>query len=262
MAHAKIDRHSYGQGFFEYISEGSRRSARKVVGIVTKLVPVRSLLDVGCGQGAWCAEWLAAGIPEVLGIDGEYVDRDAMLIPTANFRAQDLSRSFDLGRRFDLVVSLEVAEHIPEEAARTFVENLARHGDVILFSAAVPGQGGEFHVNERPYGYWRAIFAEQGFRCLDAIRPRILKDASVEPWYRYNTLLFVRDGAMERVAEAARDAELPATADVPDLSPPLWRLRNAVLRSLPRPVIEVLAHIKHAWYTRVRAPRPAKGGGT
>ena len=210
-----------------------------------------SLLDVGCGAGAWCKVWLEAGVADVLGVDGEYVDRAGLLTDQGAFRSQDLSRAFDLGRRFSLVVSLEVAEHIAASSADVFVENLSRHGDVVLFSAAVPGQGGEFHVNEQPLQYWRERFAQHGFRCFDPLRPRILAQREVEPWYRYNTLLYARAAGLERLPETVFGSEIPEGAPIPERVPLGWRVRNSILSALPAPVLASLVKLKHAWYRRL-----------
>jgi hypothetical protein len=139
------------------------------------------------------------------------------------FAAFDLSQPFRLGRRFDLVQSLEVAEHIPPPQAEIFVDNLAAHGDVILFSAAVPGQGGEFHVNEQPYEYWRHKFAARGFLTFDFIRPRIANVRQIEPWYRYNILLFVNEGALSRISSTIAETEVIDGKSIADVAPLLWR---------------------------------------
>ena len=166
--------HEYSGDFYAYIDAGSRRSARAVAGLLLPEIKIGSLLDVGAGHGAWAAEWLAAGVGDVLAVDGDYVRADQLAVPAKYFRAHDLAMPLDLGRRFDLVQSLEVAEHLPRARADLFVDNLVAHGDLILFSAAVPHQGGEHHVNEQPPQYWREKFAARGYQPFDFLRPRLV----------------------------------------------------------------------------------------
>ena len=90
-------------------------------------------------------------------------------IPKKNFFAVDLKRPLQLERRFDLVLSLEVAEHLPEECAATFVESLIGLGSVILFSAAIPFQGGTHHVNEQWSNYWVKNFQEREYVVIDTL---------------------------------------------------------------------------------------------
>ncbi len=134
--------HLYNDEFFDYIERGSRASARRFVSLLIPALNPSSVLDVGCGRGAWLNEWKRAGVPSIHGIDGAYVNNTRILIDRSEFDAVDLSQPFDLGRRFDLVTSLEVAEHLPPATSKNFVASLVRHGDLILFSAAPLGQGG------------------------------------------------------------------------------------------------------------------------
>jgi len=189
----------YTQSFFDELARGTNESARIVVPVANKLLQPTSVLDVGCGVGTWLAEWGRAGVPDVLGLDGDYVDRGALEITRDQFAPTDLQRPFSLGRTFDLVQTLEVAEHLDESCADAFVESLARHGDTILFSAAPPGQGGTHHVNEQWPSYWAEKFARAGYAAYDIIRPQIWTNKRVALWYRQNILVFARG----RVLDAA-----------------------------------------------------------
>jgi SAM-dependent methyltransferase len=235
----------YDGGFFDYVSIGSRRSAAIVAPLVLQHYAAKSLADIGCGRGAWLPEWQRAGVVDYLGIDGDYVDRERLLIPRDRFTTQDLTKRFDIGRRFDLVVSLEVGEHIRPDDTETFVDNLCTHSDAILFSAAVPGQGGLAHVNEQDYAFWRQRFSARGYRLFDFIRPKLASRHEVEPWYRYNSLFFARAAALERLSEEARSAEIKLDQPVADYSPMLWRLRNAIVRRLPPSIRDRLVEAKH-----------------
>lgn len=95
----------------------------------------------------------------------------------------DLTTSLKSDRLFDLVMSLEVAEHLDAKYAETFVDSLTNFGPVILFSAAVPFQGGEHHVNEQWPSYWEELFAKKGYVAVDAIRKHIWQNPEVEWWY-------------------------------------------------------------------------------
>ncbi len=246
------DSHRYGPRFFQYINAGSFAAARVVCPLLMGWLAPRSVIDVGCGAGAWCRVWREQGVAEVRGVDGSYVDPASLLIPPEDFRAIELSRPFDEERRFDLVTSLEVAEHLPADCAETFIDNLVRHGSVVLFSAAVPGQGGEFHVNEQPLSYWRARFAQRGYRCFDPLRPRLRGDRRVAPWYRYNTLLYVASDAVSSLPEAIRGHEIPEGQPIPEVASRYWLLRNAMLRALPARAHDVLVFMRHEWGRRVR----------
>lgn len=162
---------------------------REVVPLIMDLVAPESVIDVGCGLGTWLAVFEEAGVTDVLGVDGDYVPRSELSISQEKFVAADLTRPFGLSRKFDLVVSLEVAEHLPERAADTFVHTLVSLGDTILFSAAIPGQDGQNHLNEQWPEYWQEKFSAHGYRFYDVVREKIWNNDKVDVWYRQNIFL-------------------------------------------------------------------------
>ena len=128
-------------------------SAKEVVPHILELLRPESVVDVGCGVGSWLAVFREHGIEAFLGVDGAYVDGDLLQIPLEKFLPPDLSKPLQLDRRFDLAVSLEVAEHLPEECAATFVASLVALAPVVAFSAAISHQGGHQNVNEQWPGH-------------------------------------------------------------------------------------------------------------
>lgn len=182
----------YTRSFYAHRSGGSAASAEVVVPLLLSVFPVRSVVDIGCGTGAWLEAFAGCGIGDYLGIDGPYVSADMLRIPARHFRAADLARLSDLDRRFDLACSLEVAEHLPRSSAGAFVALLTSAAPVVLFSAAIPHQGGTGHVNEQWQSYWHDLFAAQGFEAIDCIRPAVYGDRRVEWWYRQNILVYCR----------------------------------------------------------------------
>jgi SAM-dependent methyltransferase len=162
---------------------------REVVPIIMDLVKPTSLLDVGCGTGTWLKAFEEKGISDYVGVDADYLDRTLLQIPEAKFKAVDLRTSWTLGRKFDLVISLEVAEHLPEKNADSFVATLVSYAETIVFSAAVPGQGGQNHLNEQWPDYWQRKFLKHGFYFHDVIRPLIWYNNNVDWWYKQNIFL-------------------------------------------------------------------------
>lgn len=237
--------YQYGDDFYSYQQIGSLASARTVVPLLLRHLPVRSVLDVGCGAGAWLAAYLEAGVADVSGVDGSYVRPQQLMIEPSQFRAVDVSGPFRLSRTFELVQCLEVAEHLDPGSSATLVDNLAAHGSAVLFSAAPPGQGGEHHVNERPYEFWRGLFAQRGYELYDFVRPVLRDRHEVEPWYRYNTLLFVRREAAGTLHRDIATTWVPPEERVADVSPLLFRGRKRILAMLPVPVVTGMASLKH-----------------
>ena len=180
----------YSNEFFAGQVDGSARSAAVVVPLVLSLLPVRSVIDVGCGVGPWAAAFLANAVPDVWGIDGDYVDRSQLQIPPDRFLARDLTKSVRFDRTFDLAVCLEVAEHLPESRAVGLVADLISVAPCILFSAAVPGPTGTNHINAQYLPYWIGLFKKQGYEAIDPIRPRIWGNEAVKWFYQQNMVVF------------------------------------------------------------------------
>lgn len=176
-------------------------SARIILGPLFQTFDPSTVLDVGCGHGAWLRVCKELGADEIQGVDGPWIDDTSLAIPKSQFMAQELDKPLDLESQYDLVISLEVAEHLPESAADTFIDSLTRHGDIILFSAAVPYQGGRGHVNEKWQNYWAHKFRARGYNAIDSIRPTIWGNDDVFWWLRQNTILFLNDSALEKHAE-------------------------------------------------------------
>lgn len=188
-----------------YAEDTSSPSAAVVVPMVVDLIHPSSVLDVGCGRGAWLSAFSANGIRKIVGLDGDYIKPSTLLIPADRFRSTNLSAKFDTpAEKFDLATCLEVAEHLPERHSKYLVGKLTSAAPVILFSAAPPGQWGGGHINCKPLSYWRKIFEESGFRTLDPFRPRIRDDRRVAWWYRQNLVMFAAPDAIATNAVLAK----------------------------------------------------------
>jgi SAM-dependent methyltransferase len=199
-------------------------SARVVVPLMIDLVEPHSVIDVGCGTGAWLAVFREAGVDEVLGVDGDSVEVAMLRIPEELFVARDLSRPFSLDRHFDLVVSLEVAEHLPAESADGYVESLTALGPVVLFSAAIPGQDGVHHVNEQWPEYWAERFAARGYVPVDCLRRRIWSNEAVAWWYAQNSLVFVEREHLSRTPRLKAEHEAAGTSQLRLVHPVKYEL--------------------------------------
>ena len=177
----------YDDNFYVRNKKFQKALARKLTPIIARRVNPKSVIDFGTGCG-----YFLKSIGESCGID----DIHGLNFPVPGSVAEipvieiDLAREINFDRKFDLVISLEVAEHIPEKQADIFIDNLCRHGDVILFSAATVGQGGIGHVNEQPHSYWHVKFAERGYNTFDDIRPLIKNDKNMPFWYRRNIFTY------------------------------------------------------------------------
>ena len=237
--------HIYDETFFEYLQISSKRSAQKVVPLVLKHLQPDSILDVGCGAGAWLSQYVQFGNHDVVGVDGDYVQTKQLLIAPELFKRHDVSQPFDIGRRFSLVQCLEVGEHIPTAQSQTLVDNLVKHGDRVLFSAALPGQGGENHINEQSFEFWRDLFERRGFFPYDFFRPLLRTLQDVEPWYRHNVLLYVRESAAGELPDEIRAAAVAQNQPIVDVSPWPYRIRKMIIGALPIAAATKLAIFKH-----------------
>ena len=204
---------SYSTDYFLEQRQGSLRSARTVLPVVFELVSPKAVVDVGCGVGPWLAVARELGGDEILGIDGEHVDKTLLMIPREAFQAADLNAPIVSQRQFDLAICVEVAEHVAESSSRALVKSLTSLAPVVLFSAAIPGQTGAGHVNLQWPPYWERLFVDFGFVLVDCIRWRVWDRPEVEVWYAQNCLLFVSRDRLEAnpklVAERDRLLGLP-----------------------------------------------------
>lgn len=183
----------YNRDFYRARQDGSYRSASIVVPLVLSLLPVNSVVDVGCGVGVWASHFLQHGVKEVTGIDGAYVDQTMLHIPRECFHAHDLRFPIRLEKRYDMAVCLEVAEHLPNSRSEGMVHDLVLLAPCILFSAAVPGQGGTAHINEQYLSWWAKLFRTHGYVPIDLIRHQIWDISEVDWWYRQNIVLFAHE---------------------------------------------------------------------
>lgn len=198
---------AFEQNAGEYF-EQAMDSAMEVLPYVFDIVKPRSVVDIGCGGGAWLSACNALGVGDILGVDGDYVEPEKLKIPRQKFMARDLRQPIILDRTFDLAISLEVAEHIPQHHAETFVNSLAGLAPVVLFSGAIPFQGGVGHVNEQWPTYWSDRFRLRGYEVIDCIRRRVWNNDRVNTWYKQNIVLFVENKYLESHDILLREARI------------------------------------------------------
>ena len=210
MASEMIESTHYDKNFYDSHEDGSYRSAMEVVPILNEIFKPSSVIDIGCGTGVWLNVWKnQIGVADIQGVEGPYVNPDQLKVPASAVCFQDLKSDYISDKKYDLLTTLEVAEHLPESRAETFVKMLTKLSDVIVFSAAIPGQEGTYHINEQYPEYWAKHFDKQGYLPFDFIRNQIWNNDKIEWWYRQNILIFInkkKSSAIDSVTKISKPA--------------------------------------------------------
>lgn len=195
----------YSSRFFNGIYPTSFEAAKYILSILDDMLPMNSprVIDVGCGPCAWldAVSYLWGGDTTTVGVDGPWLD-----YTEHSYKHTVLPVDLTLGvwkpmehPEFDLAICLEVAEHLSRKHANNLVTTLAGLSDIVLFSAAVPGQGGVDHINLEWPETWALRFHKNGFKAIDCIRPAIWGNRTIPWWYIQNTILYVRYEREEEV---------------------------------------------------------------
>jgi len=211
----------YPADFYANRRAHTAHAASRIFAALPEKLPRNRVADIGCGTGTFL---VASGASYQFGIEGDWVKPDMLDAPDIVFESRDLEQRF-AGPQVDLVLSLEVAEHLSPERAESFVADLVAMAPAVLFSAAIPGQGGVGHLNEQWPSYWATHFAAHGRKPYDVLRDKIWTDEAVPAWYRQNAILFLDD---ETAAALALSASDPALLD--RVHPAFWARANRELK--------------------------------
>lgn len=169
-------------------------SPKEIVEVIMSFLSPNSVVDVGCGLGTFLNCFKRHGITNVLGVDGPWVNKELLYqyIEPNEFLEVDLEKPIKINKVFDLIICLEVAEHLAPERADSFVKDLVSLGEVILFSAAIPGQGGQNHLNEQYLYYWAEKFLAHGYIVHDVLKPFLWNKPNIYWWYKQNAVLITQ----------------------------------------------------------------------
>ena len=180
----------YDKSFFNSMDEHTY-SARIILNILFKHYNPKSIIDVGCGSGFWLKVAREMSAVSITGVDGTWLKQEMLLSDKIELITHDLEIPLPTLPKYDMAISLEVAEHLSERRALSFIEDLCNLSKVVLFSAAIPNQGGDNHINEQWQSYWYGMFRDNNYLCFDIIRHQLWEDELVKSWYKQNCLMYV-----------------------------------------------------------------------
>ncbi len=182
----------------KYIHEESVHNLlapQQIVPLLMNLFHPNSVIDVGCGIGTFLHEFQSHGAKKIHGIDGVWANKDLLskYIPLECFEEVDLEQPYHSKEKYDLAICLEVVEHLKPETAPVIIETLVNLSDIVVFSAAIPHQGGMNHINEQWPSYWEHLFEKYDYKMIDIIRPAIWNNPDIFFWYKQNIFVVVKE---------------------------------------------------------------------
>jgi SAM-dependent methyltransferase len=221
-----VEAEKYTKGFFEELETNSYLSAKKVLPIVYNLIKPISVIDIGCGTGEWLKVWNEdIGITDIKGVEGPYIKKELVKIANEKLTIFDLKNVYSEPRKYDLAMSLEVGEHLPTECSINLVKTLTQLSNVVLFSAALPGQEGTYHINEQYPEFWAALFLQFNFLPVDCIREKIWHTDGIEYWYKQNTILYIHESILPNYPALKKNSENVQANYLFRLHPNLYKLK-------------------------------------
>lgn len=234
----------YDRKFYTARDSKTSHAARTILKIIFDERDIKSVVDFGCGVGTWLKVAEEYGADHTVGIEGGWID-EMLFAASGDLIVRDFESPIKLEAKFDLAICLEVAEHVSKNNAQRFIKDICESSDLVLFSAAIEGQGGRGHVNEQNQSYWVKLFLFNGYRCCDVIRSVIWNDDDIDVWYKQNTFVFSKHPSIFSVSH---DTDFPFDIIHPDLfkiyrEPAISLIIKAVLK-LPS---KILIRLNRKW---------------
>ncbi len=225
----------------------SLKSAKVIVPIVIDLINPRSVIDIGCGNGSFLKVFKDNSVKDVLGVDGPWIKKEQLLISEKEFLEENLEKFVPTGKNFNLAISLEVAEHLSKGTARQFIKNITSESDMVLFSAAIPLQGGVNHINEQWQTYWVNIFKNYGYVPIDCFRNKLWNNDDVSFWFAQNMFLFVKRSRLEKEPKLkkifSKNGKVPLNIVHPKLFSPKAQRYHQISSIIPQKIKRILRRV-------------------
>ncbi|MFN5134088.1 MAG: class I SAM-dependent methyltransferase [Chitinophagaceae bacterium] len=170
-------------------------AANEIVPVLISIFKPESVADIGCGTGTFLKVFKSYGVTDVVGIDGSWVNRDLLSqnINVSEFHEFNIEEGFRLSKKYDLCICFEVAEHISTEKSKQLVQELCMTSDIVIFSAAIPLQGGQNHINEQWIEYWQKLFKDMNYILYDGLRQLFWNNNYIDVWYKQNIFCFIKN---------------------------------------------------------------------
>lgn len=253
----------YDTTFYNNQKDRSLRAAGIILPYLFQFYKPNSVIDIGCGSGSWLRASKDLGVDIIHGVDINEVDEQTLFVPRDVIDIFDFSNltsqnEFVSSQKYDLAISLEVAEHLDPQNAVSFVKYVTSFSDVVLFSAALPFQVGVHHVNCQPARYWSELFNNEDYVCVDIMRRYLMFESQVADcyWYGQNSFLYVHKSKNELLNDLKN-----YTTDAPvsyyhqvvfneiirqmnEMSSRLYKIENGILYRIQRK-LKKLFHIKN-----------------
>lgn len=248
--------YSYTAEFYRSVDNRAAETASLVFEILGRYVRVDSILDLGCGSGAWLLASFKIGVSKAIGIDlpssinliqknevfQKNLKDNSLILLERDFVSDSKSKV----PKVDAAISLEVVEHLPGLVAEALVKLLTEAADYVIFSAAQPGQGGTYHINERPLKYWVQEFAKYGFEPYDPFRSILSKRKNIPRFYALNMLLFVKTDTKVNIPISITNGlnhfRITSDHELSRLTT-IEHFRYAIVRHLPVRVVTILSNL-------------------
>lgn len=214
----------YDSEFFDNLLQTSATSAPFIAKYIYNNFEPKTVVDIGCGTGEILKALTSLCDIECLGIEGPWINDCQERFE--NIQLANLNEFLPLEKKFDVAICLEVAEHLEERFASTLISTLTESSNIILFSAAIPGQSGTEHINLKYPDYWARHFWEKGFALYLDPRKEFFRNLQLAPWYQQNTLVFRKMDDDWNIAEIT----VPRLIRHPLIFPEQLPLKNIIYR--------------------------------